>query len=493
MGEQFIATWTSRPRPPTSRARDPRSPPRRLRHPSRMPPKASGRAARPPPRRGRTGPGDFQLTTALGAASSGRHAGTPRPSCFCSSGPVAAGSPVRPTAGTSMVLPPPRARAGPLRRGGPAPRSALGVEAVDIQLPMGSRRVVLSRPGWSLGKETLPGPPRTSPARCSRSARPPPRAVRWACPASDGIPPRGAGRPVRGGLALLRPARAPRGSAAGPAPQGRPGHARGPAAPARGQHPPPSLPAGGARPGARRPGRPRWSRPTERRPRLRPRDGRRRLGRKAPAAPAHPRGRRCRSRRTARRRDPQPALRLRAAGRETRAGSSAHDGAALDPVASPPSSCSSSGSSGAACERSTRSPDASAGRSAPRGRELHLALAGVTGPRPPSESGVRTGLDLHDGTVRFRVAAPCPSPVRRRRGARWCSVPLGREDRSGAARLDPVLGEVRWLTELPFRWPRLPTAGGAPRVDRRLTRIAPPSPASTSVAASCGSGRSPVP
>ncbi|HEY1904646.1 MAG TPA: PQQ-binding-like beta-propeller repeat protein, partial [Myxococcaceae bacterium] len=36
-----------------------------------------------------------------------------------------------------------------------------------------------------------------------------------------------------------------------------------------------------------------------------------------------------------------------------------------------------------------------------------------------------------------------------------------REDRSALLALDPVLGEVRWLTELPLRLAAPPTAGGA--------------------------------
>src|SRR5262249_40765581 len=95
-----------------------------------------------------------------------------------------------------------------------------------------------------------------------------------------------------------------------------------------------------------------------------------------------------------------------------------------------------------------------------RTRRLHLALSGVT-VLAASESGVLTGLDLHDGTVRFRVAAPLPftGPA-----IAWGPVvlaPLGREDRSALLALDPVLGEVRWLTELPLRRASAPSAGGA--------------------------------
>jgi hypothetical protein len=95
-----------------------------------------------------------------------------------------------------------------------------------------------------------------------------------------------------------------------------------------------------------------------------------------------------------------------------------------------------------------------------RTRRLHLALSGVT-VLAASESGVLTGLDLHDGTVRFRVAAPLPFTGPAQAWGPVVLVPLGREDRSALLALDPVLGEVRWLTELPLRQAAAPTAGGA--------------------------------
>src|SRR5262249_38833054 len=95
-----------------------------------------------------------------------------------------------------------------------------------------------------------------------------------------------------------------------------------------------------------------------------------------------------------------------------------------------------------------------------RPRRLHLALSGVT-VLAASESGVLTGLDLHDGTVRFRVAAPLPFTGPAQAWGPVVLVPLGREDRSALLALDPVLGEVRWLTEVPLRQAAPPTAGGA--------------------------------
>src|SRR5262249_14202647 len=95
-----------------------------------------------------------------------------------------------------------------------------------------------------------------------------------------------------------------------------------------------------------------------------------------------------------------------------------------------------------------------------RPRRLHLALSGVT-VLAASESGVLTGLDLHDGTVRFRVAAPLPFTGPAQAWGPVVLVPLGREDRTALLALDPVLGEVRWLTEVPFRQAVPPAAGGA--------------------------------
>ncbi|HVP60198.1 MAG TPA: PQQ-binding-like beta-propeller repeat protein [Myxococcaceae bacterium] len=138
-----------------------------------------------------------------------------------------------------------------------------------------------------------------------------------------------------------------------------------------------------------------------------------------------------------------------------------HDGAALDPVAISAEQLLLFGVE----RRGVRAVDALTGRERwsflpARTRRLHLALSGVT-VLAASESGVLTGLDAHDGTVRFRVAAPLPftGPA-----IPWGPVvlaPLGREDRSALLALDPVLGEVRWLTELPLRQATPPTAGGA--------------------------------
>ncbi len=138
-----------------------------------------------------------------------------------------------------------------------------------------------------------------------------------------------------------------------------------------------------------------------------------------------------------------------------------HDGAALDPVAISAEQLLLFGVE----RRGVRAVDALTGRERwsflpARTRRLHLALSGVT-VLAASESGVLTGLDLHDGTVRFRVAAPLPFTGPAIAWGPVVLVPLGREDRSALLALDPVLGEVRWLTELPLRHAAPPTAGGA--------------------------------
>jgi outer membrane protein assembly factor BamB len=138
-----------------------------------------------------------------------------------------------------------------------------------------------------------------------------------------------------------------------------------------------------------------------------------------------------------------------------------HDGAALDPVAISSEQLLVFGVE----RRGVRAVDFLTGRERwsflpARTRRLHLALSGVT-VLAASESGVLTGLDLHDGTVRFRVAAPLPFTGPAQAWGPVVLVPLGREDRSALLALDPVLGEVRWLTELPLRKAAPPTAGGA--------------------------------
>src|SRR5262249_13765630 len=85
-----------------------------------------------------------------------------------------------------------------------------------------------------------------------------------------------------------------------------------------------------------------------------------------------------------------------------------HDGAALDPLAISSEHLLLFGVE----RRGVRTVDALTGRERwsflpARTRRLHLAVSGVT-VLAASESGVPTGLDMHDGTVRFRVAAPLP-------------------------------------------------------------------------------------
>ena len=138
-----------------------------------------------------------------------------------------------------------------------------------------------------------------------------------------------------------------------------------------------------------------------------------------------------------------------------------HDGAVLDPVVIAAEQILVFGVE----RRGVRAVDALTGRERwsflpARTRRLHLALSGVT-VLAASESGVLTGLDLHDGTVRFRVAAPLPFTGPAQAWGPVVLVPLGREDRSALLALDPVLGEVRWLTELPLERAAPPTAGGA--------------------------------
>jgi outer membrane protein assembly factor BamB len=138
-----------------------------------------------------------------------------------------------------------------------------------------------------------------------------------------------------------------------------------------------------------------------------------------------------------------------------------HDGAVLDPIAMVAEQILVFGVE----HRGARAVDALTGRERwsflpARTRRLHLALSGVT-VLAASESGVLTGLDLHDGTVRFRVAAPLPFTGPPIPWGPVVLVPLGREERSALLALDPVLGEVRWLTEVPLRHAVAPTAGGA--------------------------------
>src|SRR5262249_45081167 len=115
-----------------------------------------------------------------------------------------------------------------------------------------------------------------------------------------------------------------------------------------------------------------------------------------------------------------------------------HDGAALDPVAMAAEHILLFGVE----HRGVRAVDALTGRERwsflpARPRRLPPAVSGVPVPAA-SESGVLTGLDLHDGTVRFRVAAPLPFTGPPFAWGPVVLVPLGREDRSALLALDPV-------------------------------------------------------
>jgi outer membrane protein assembly factor BamB len=96
----------------------------------------------------------------------------------------------------------------------------------------------------------------------------------------------------------------------------------------------------------------------------------------------------------------------------------------------------------------------------PRTRRLR---AGPVGPvvLAASESGVLTGLDSVDGTVRYRVAAPLPFTQAPLAWGSLALVGLGRDSRSALLALDPLTGEVRWLTELGLEGTLPAVAAGA--------------------------------
>ncbi len=338
-----------------------------------------------------------------------------------------------------------------------------GVEAIDLQLPDGPSRVSLTGPAWTLGKETLPWTAEEVARALLSLGASAARAVRWAVPSqrrnphleelvtrSEAAlallrPPTGARRekaPVRRRKAV-RAARAVR-------PLRREGSIR------RLRFLPVALAPGLAGPG------PATLVSTEagvvllsdRGMDVLGWDGKLQLHRATPrggaaATDGHALG----------------ATRDRLYGYGIQDANprwfQPHDGAALDPVAISAEQLLLFGVE----RRGVRALDALTGRERwsflpARTRRLHLGLSGVT-VLAASEAGVLTGLDLHDGTVRFRVAAPLPftGPA-----VAWGPVvlaPLGREDRSALLALDPVLGEVRWLTELPLRQAAPPTAGGA--------------------------------
>jgi len=338
-----------------------------------------------------------------------------------------------------------------------------GVEEVHVELPGGPSRVSLRTPGWSLGAETVPWTGEDVARALLALGTSVSRAIRW-------VVPRQRRNPFleelvarsEAGLALLRPAT--------PALEERaPGRSRRAVRAARTVRPLRRegsirrlrfLPVAQA-PGLAGPG-PATLVPTEsavvllsdRGMDLLGWDGRMRVHRPTPRGGAvAPDGRAL------------GASRTRLYGYTGQGGEprwfQPHDGAALDPTAISAEHILVFGVE----RRGARAVETLTGRERwsflpARTRRLHLALSGVT-VLAAAESGVLTGLDLRDGTIRFRVASPLPftgPPVG------WgpvVLVPLGREDRSALLALDPVLGEVRWLTEVPLQKAVAPVAGGA--------------------------------
>ncbi len=338
-----------------------------------------------------------------------------------------------------------------------------GVEAVDLQLPDGPSRVSLTLPGWSLGEETLPWTAEETARALLSLGASAARAVRWAVPTQRRNPHlEELVTRSEAALALLRPA-------TGERRERTPVRRRKPLRAARAVRPlrrdgslrrlrflPVALAPGLAGPG------PATLVSTEafvvllsdRGMDVLGWDGKLRLHRPTPrGGAAAPDGRAL------------GATRERLYGYGPQDANprwfQPHDGAALDPVAISAEQLLLFGVE----RRGVRAVDALTGRERwsflpARTRRLHLALSSAT-VLAASESGVLTGLDLHDGTVRFRVAAPLPFTGPAVAWGPVVLVPLGREDRSALLALDPVLGEVRWLTELPLRQAAPPTAGGA--------------------------------
>ncbi|HET9036010.1 MAG TPA: PQQ-binding-like beta-propeller repeat protein [Myxococcaceae bacterium] len=338
-----------------------------------------------------------------------------------------------------------------------------GVEAVEIQLPDGPSRVSLRSPAWTLGKETLPWSAEDVARALLSLGASAARAVRWAIPGQRRNPHlEELVARSEAGLALLRP---PTREKREPAPVKR----RRPARAARAVRPLRRegsirrlrfLPVAHA-PGLAGPGLATLVATeasvvlvSDRGMDVVGWDGKLRLHRATPrGGAAAPEGRAVAATRS----------RLYGYGPQDAEPRwfQPHDGAALDPVAIAAEHLLLFGVE----RRGVRAVDVLTGRERwsflpARTRRLHLALSGVT-VLAASESGVLTGLDLHDGTVRFRVAAPLPFTGPALAWGPVVLVPLGREDRSALLALDPVLGEVRWLTELPLRQAAAPTAGGA--------------------------------
>jgi outer membrane protein assembly factor BamB len=459
MGEQFIGDLDQSSVPPTSR-RAIRDRLRALRHPSRMPPKRPvgplglrlGAAGRALVLQLNDGSGLLERAPRGNSAALGSLLGSGRiwisgaPDGWHLDGPA-----------LLHVL--------ELVRCGEEVQRALGtgVEAVEIQLPDGLSRVSLQGPGWSVGRQTLPWTAEEVARALLSLGASAARAVRWAVP-NQRRNPHLEELVVRSeaALALLRPVTpdrrqepavrrrsAPRATRS-VRPLRRDGSMR------RLRFLPVALAPGLAGPG------PAALVPTDssivllsdRGMDVLGWDGKLRLHRATPrGGAAAPDGRAVAATRT----------RLYGYGPQDANPRwfQPHDGAALDPVAISAEELILFGVE----RRGVRAVDALTGRERwsflpARTRRLHLALAGVT-VLAASESGVLTGLDLHDGTVRFRVAAPLPFTGPAQAWGPVVLVPLGREDRSALLALDPVLGEVRWLTELPLRQAAPPTAGGA--------------------------------
>jgi len=338
-----------------------------------------------------------------------------------------------------------------------------GIEAVDVHLPDGTSRVSLTGPAWVLGKETLPWTAEEVARALLALGADTARAVRWAVPTQRRNPNlEELVTRSEAGLALLRPATKER-KERSPARRRRPLRAARAVRPLRREGSmrrlrflPVAVSPGlaGAGPATVLGTEAGVVLQSDRGMDVLGWDGKLRIHRSTPRGGAA-----------------APDGRGLAAGRDRLFGYGPqdtnpcwfqpHDGAALDPFAISAEHLLLFGVE----RRGVRAVDALTGRERwsflpARTRRIHLSLTGVT-VLAASESGVLTGLDLHDGTVRFRVASPLPFTGPAMPWGPVVLVPLGRDDRSALLALDPVLGEVRWLTELPIRHAAPPTAGGA--------------------------------
>jgi PQQ-like domain len=78
-----------------------------------------------------------------------------------------------------------------------------------------------------------------------------------------------------------------------------------------------------------------------------------------------------------------------------------------------------------------------------------------------SEGGTVHGLDLAEGSVRFRLTTPLPCLGPPLPWGRAAVVALGRGDRMGILVVEPHLGTVRWVRELPLAFAAAPLARGS--------------------------------